>query len=317
MPETEPGTKFDYFAQPQAKDYFDKLLLHNTEQLLRKYSLCPPDDVSGERGKTARKWDHPGTEGELTYARVMQDRKVAYVHLFKEPRAPLGRGNGNSEGGDVIKFRTSYHRPIGPAVYFLPWNSAGGIVRLTIRPKGTANPDPDIFFTAAINGCSIFIQGNPDSPSIYHAGGDTRKDDPTEAAAFWRDAFQKEVLDKGHVNRGAFKAEVNKTHYVKTPGVQGGTTTRRALRYENLLKQTYDRPGKFTVSMVNPWGCVMGIRTGNNWKFYLQENGTVICQVINGENRNTFAYARPMTLREIHPGAGVVDMNWNIPLRIT
>ena len=99
----------------------------------------------------------------------------------------------SNEGKDVFTFRFlpdslkdmsnfAGYRPI----WFLPWADLN-IIRLTIPVKGTSNPDPDIFFTAAINGCSVFVQGSARHPTVYHAGGVTNYA-INDAVRFWREA---------------------------------------------------------------------------------------------------------------------------------
>ena len=193
-----------------------------------------------------------------------------------------------------MRFDASYDHTTGwTPIYFLPWDTTGAIIRLTIPPQGTLSTDPDIFFTATINGCSVFIQGTPASPTIYHAGGNTGQSDHNEAARFWRHALRNYIANSARATGfGTIAAEVNKTDYVKSPGTVGNSTTPRAQEYENYLKHKLDKTGKFSVTMVNPWGCVMGIRTGHNWDFYLQENATVVCNIVT--KTGVLYYARPM-----------------------
>jgi len=57
--------------------------------------------------------------------------------------------------------------------YYLPWMK-DTIVRMTLRPSKnvvnvTDKEDPDYFFTAAVNGCSVIVEGDPLFPTVYHA----------------------------------------------------------------------------------------------------------------------------------------------------
>lgn len=313
-----------HFTKKRSAGYFNQLLSSDPMKLMRKYSVCPSNDIGGYKGKKLWNMDVSayGRNASMAYAGVMRERHVGYIDLYKEPRAAVAHVGGvtNNEGGDVIKFNCSYSAANGGVpVYFLPWDSGGAIIRITIPNKGQNPVDPDIFFTAAINGCSVFIQGQPDNPTIYHAGGDTEKPDANDAANFWRTALVREILRNPLTpNRGHVTAEVNKTEYVKTPGIAGGTTA-RAAQFEAWLKAKLDKTGKFTVTMVNPWGCVMGIRTGNDWKFYLQENATVVCNHVTKAGVDVRYYARPMALKEIYPGGAThaADMRFKVPLKIT
>jgi hypothetical protein len=309
---------------------------------MQKRSLCPPNEVEGYRGRLAKTIDTTGftstgttsnyTVDSVGYRVMPRDRKVAYVELYEDrdrsgimPQKDvdgtiLTRGEQNIEGIGVVRFRSSFDaRPGWAPVYFLPWDSSGAVVRLRIPAKGTTDPDPDIFLTAAINGCSVFVQGDADSPTLYHAGGDTGQSDHNQAARFWREALGKHIRNSATARgRGTVASEVNKTEYVKTPGTVGNSTTPRAQEYESWLKSKLDKTGRFTVTMVNPWGCVMGIRKGTTWSFYLQENATVICNIVTKGGVEQRYYARPMALRQIFPGgASIANMRMKVPVKIS
>ena len=128
---------------------------------------------------------------------------------------------------------------------------------------------PHIFFTAAINGCSVFVTGSPRSPTITHAGI-SQDSTPygTEAELFWRDLL---TAHNAAQNVGAGRvAEVNRKDYITG---HGGTTW-LATRYKTYLDRLPSNAG-LKVELVRPWGAVFGIRYGRMWSFYLQENALV------------------------------------------
>ncbi len=296
---------------------------------LQKRAICPPDEISGDttRGTNVTRLDTSGfvpahtdyndQPQSVRYAYIRNAMKVAYIKMYKDERNdPKIR---NDEGADTVRFKSSFKAKSGhKPVYFLPWDAGGAIIKLQIPQKGAMNPDPDIFFTAAINGCSIFVQGNADSPSVYHAGGSTGQSDPSEGARFWRNALDNHIQNTATaLARGPIQGEVSKTDYIKEPGVAGGTTN-RALQFEQHLQNNLNKHGKFTVTMVNPWGCVMGIRTGQDWSFYLQENGTIICNLVTRKGVQTRKYSRPMSVRKLYPGGwtNVANMSQQIPVKV-
>ncbi|MGH7460483.1 MAG: hypothetical protein ACREMA_05590 [Longimicrobiales bacterium] len=295
-------------------------------------SICPPNNIDGYKGKQAETLDTTNYKGigpnpespvkSIRYARVMQSMRVGYLELFDDVRPGGARAEDrNDEGAGVIRMKAKF-ADFGEAepAYFLPWDESGAIIRLRIPAKGANNPDPDVFFTAAINGCSVFIQGDPDSPTIYHAGGNTGRSDHNDAARFWRQALANHLKDSDTAQaRGKIEGEVNKTHYVKTPGTARNATTPTAEGYEKELKSLLDKKGSFQVTMVNPWGSVFGVRTGNNWEFYLQENGTVVCNYVSKKTVRTVSYARPMRLSKIYPGGTscIATMSQLVPVTIT
>lgn len=308
---------------------------------MQKRALCPPNQTSDYSGKLRGNIDMsgftstgstvPARNDAVGYRVVQRAKRVAYVELFEdrdragimEKLDPEGRtlvrGEDNREGIGVVRFRSAFEeRPGWAPVYFLPWDSAGAVVRLRIPRKGESDPDPDIFLTAAINGCSVFVQGDADAPTVYHAGGYTGESDHNQAARFWREALASHLRSSARARaRGAVGGEVNKTQYVTTPGTVGNSTTPRAQQYETWLKQKLDKTGRFTITMVNPWGCVMGIRTGTTWSFYLQENATVVCNIVTKGGVEQRIYARPMTLSKIYPGGGsIANMQMKVPVKI-
>jgi hypothetical protein len=299
-------------------------------KFMREYAIAPPNDVGANRGKTATTLDTSGFKpnvntltsqpASVRYARMMSGEKVAYVKFYKDD-IQGGRSGTEQEGRGVLRFDASYDPPkkndFRP-IYFLPWDTSGAIIRLTIPPKGRLETDPDIFFTATINGCSVFIQGDPDNPTVYHAGGNTGQSDHNEAGKFWRQALLNHIKSSGTAQqRGLIKAEVNKTDYVKTPGTFKDQTTWRAQEYEDWLKDKLNKSGSAKVTQVSPWGCVMGIRTLNQWEFYLQENATVIVTHVTKKGVRYNYYARPMHIRRIYPGSSAVaTMAMTVPMKL-
>ena len=153
--------------------------------------------------------------------------------------------------------------------YFLPWLD-DTIISLAIPAYDSSQPfgsNPRYFFTAAINGCSVFIKGTPQAPVIYHAGGNTNTKNPKAGARFWRDLMQSH-----NQTQGAIAAEVNKTMYVNDKKDKTmGTPHSRA--FKQWLES--NQSGNYLIEDVAPTGCVMGVRNSGAWTFYLQENVTV------------------------------------------
>ena len=322
----------DFFANPLA--------------FANRYSIAPDHEIEGDKGVqaatidmsdyNARKAIGPANSdpelNSIIYSRMMRAHKVAHVELYADMRNPHtptdatgGNSNKNNEGTGVVRVRGKFSA-FGDALpaYFLPWDDRGAIVRLTIPPKGKIKVDPNIFFTATINGCSVFVQGDTKSPTIYHAGGSTGRKDHNDAARFWRHALQNYIGNSESANaRGKLVSEVNKTQYIKTPGTQNNSTTPQAAEYERILHEKLEKTGSCEVTMVNPWGCIFGIRSGDSWTMYLQENATVICNYLtkaqDGKvSRRTVPYAKPIGLSQIFPGgtSSIAKMHHMVPVTI-
>jgi len=190
------------------------------------------------------------------------------------------------------ELRTTASRAGWVPCWFLPWMS-GHIFKLKILSVLTdpvlnfdggidAMPNPGLFFTAGINGCSVFAIGNGASPSVYHGGINPgsglamplQPNETTEAA--WR-----RLLGRAHTTKTV--GMVGKTDYISelNPGAAndndrvrhgGYKTTARASQFETLLQAN----GQLTNVSVSPWGAVFGLRDATGvWHMNLVKNATV------------------------------------------
>jgi hypothetical protein len=158
-------------------------------------------------------------------------------------------------------------------VFYLPW-CPDHFVRMSIPEyKIESERDfgrgveidpycPNLFFTAAISGCSVSVYGDPRRPTVVHVGtmGNTPYGD--DCATFWRELLMVERLQRLHHGGSAY--ETNVDQYM---GKTGSKT-----RFESWLEM---QPSNFTVERVANWGAVFGIRFGRLWSFYLQENAVI------------------------------------------
>jgi len=110
----------------------------------------------------------------------------------------------------VLSKRAGKVDPPRMAIYFLPW-AQDQALRTTLRKtrdqaqRGTktaivqnpANPqalppqdtnDPDIFFTAAVNGCMVVVEGTRQEPVVYHCNAMRTGGSPMDAALADKDA---------------------------------------------------------------------------------------------------------------------------------
>lgn len=304
-------------------------LRNNPLTFLKTWAICPRSDVEGYVGKTLGHTDvgatatTPGSvlassrrSEDIRLARIERAKKVAYINVSRVDFG--GVSVTGNEGGDRIAFEGSYTPNANwVPVYWLPWQTVGAAIRITIPQRVGAAPGPDIFFTAAINGCSVFFQGSAQQPTIYHAGGATEVgSNQNTAAQFWQEVladFVQKDQARGK-NKGVVSAsQIDKRQYIKTPGVGPpnlgageGTSTMRAMAYRKWLEDT--TKDVLRIEDVSPWACVMGIRTGDDWEFYIQENATVIYHQLKKEKKGmarateTRYVARPMTIYKVFPG---------------
>jgi hypothetical protein len=310
------------------------------QNLLQTYSICPPSDpgfaadvpisnkdvhgVRTDRAKinTGSGSRDPRLSGSSTNS--IETRKVSkanaqvYIDLNPYPLQTLPGAMRGHEGGNTLYFNVSQALQVNWApIWFLPWRP-GCAVRLTIPPVGLV-ATPNIFFTAAINGCSVFIQGTAQNPTITHCGGSTGLSEwkTNLAVDFW-EAVMEELQAADTLaakNVGAMHGtSVNKEQYVSQRGYTSmdnsglvSKSTKHALRFKTNLKGQV-RNGRVRIEDVSPWGCVLGRRdAAGDWSFFLQENATITYHEVTKHtfsrnvNSATARVSVPMRYREFFP----------------
>ena len=174
----------------KAQNLFNAVPLVKADILtfMAKYPVHPPDGKLVV-GHFTTKAPHvagpvPTTDG---YGQVKFSKqklvnlvdRVAFLRCIDETSAGEA-GALSFEVKYADELTTTVSRAGRAPAWWLPWNNSGALVKLTIEPSttptlnfgpGIANQaNPNMFFTAAINGCSVFAYGSLDGPSVYHAG---------------------------------------------------------------------------------------------------------------------------------------------------
>jgi hypothetical protein len=293
--------------------------------MLELFPISPPDNATGNNFGSARghitPTKHPATKVEFTKLKVEdQGERVAYISLGRVGRDKVGALTFSCTTADATPTAS---RATQAPIWWLPWQSLH-MVKMKIAPQGTLVldslgqqlPNPDIFFTAAVSGCSVFVRGDPSAPSIYHGGIDGKLVDSKQGKFLNRGIFNKKQFDRlggstpafwrqvlsgmdydaeeGHSTdmkktAGANKfnrpnspvAEINTTHYTSDKGTK---TTVNSRAFEKFLTKQAQAKGR-QIDVVQPWGAVFGLRDGLNWTFYLQQNVTVIYTKLIGNQR--------------------------------
>lgn len=279
---------------PVALNQYTQMLRDKPLDLFRKFSVSPPDGAIGDEtvdalgtvmrpkvlpvaGRTKITTDgtfasvfKPNTRIGMDFMHASVSKKIAWIKLQDHPSF-----HGALTFEAIVPTGKDKIPPGHLPVWFLPWESHH-LIEMTIPQRQNDDDDdpndPKIFFTAAINGCSVFVRGDPRSPTVTHAGiSQTQTPYGNEPAAFWRDLLYANLAAN---NIYAGKTwEVNNTDYINQTGVSGGAKTANTDQYLKWLKTLPS--GMTRVSHVVPWGCVFGIRYGSLWTFYLQENATI------------------------------------------
>lgn len=226
-----------------------------------------------EDGVRAARAQHEGTDPKA-FARLAgtEQMRLGGLALEAQREFEATHKRATNRGGSTL---VSDHASVAAAdrvpCYFLPWNGAGAVVQLTIptlSATATADTHPPVFLTAALSGCSVFVTGTPQNPTIFHCGkdGETGGDNATE---FWTGAMR-QILGDAAV--GGARSAHNRDYMVPNRGASGSgarirdaATTAISAHYRN----------EYTVEESRAWGAVFGLRTDTDWAFYLQENVTI------------------------------------------
>jgi hypothetical protein len=255
--------------------------------LAKKYSFFLPDkaanfDMDSHTTATPLKGDFKG----FHRTNVGNDKMIAKALAL-----------GLSSRGESLMVTPTVGGATGVPVYYLPWDDRGAAVRMEIPdqdPNLSEDKHPRIFFTAVLSGCSIIFKGTARNPTIYHcgtAGGEVGTATSTDTTKFANsDAFFRQMLT-GRGYRPVL-GQINKTDYM-VPSIGGGgdAVEQTEKQFLDAIKQQPQFQRGFVLKSVVSWGVCFGFRKGSDWKFYLQENGTIVY--------DTFRYDQVTRQREI------------------
>lgn len=268
-------------------------------KLLRKHSIdAVSKPVGFAEGYTRKLGDEHDDFAQFRQTTMRKSQKICSINLLMKLSHLLSGADCGAAGSLRVNATVDTEADGIPA-YFLPWDERGGAVQMTI-PVGAGNDykaHPQIFFTAALSGCSVIVKGPASNPTIIHAGSG-QLPLPYDANQFWRDFV--EHLDSHpdpairHARTGSpVTAQATKQEYVSGHGVTRQEertkyvgpektpvkytvdikTTQHAIDFKRKLSDHYG--DQLEIVDVTPWGAVFGIRTGGDWTFYLQENANI------------------------------------------
>ena len=238
----------------------------NPVTFLRNNVLSPPD---GTPGDVLVEWDVQRAGNILTgdgaTATVSVKKAGAAKQWATFVRHGLFPGCLSLRLGTVAPEASSH--PVNRAavpMWWLPWESMS-LVRFRIPPVPTAleNPREDdfprFFMTAGINGCSVMIEGPPDSPTIVHAGINGKLARPA-------DQFWLEQMREAQTQLGTGARTIHGVHKGDYMG-EGRPEVQRFLAWKNG-----PGPQPFQLEVTSCFGSLIGVRYGRHWTFYLQQN---------------------------------------------
>lgn len=235
----------------------------------------------------------------LNYEHVAAADRVSYFDLDVEPtpsphlvlhleETQVSTTIIRKKGGKVL-------RPI----FYLPYRQSG-----TTRMKLDSPPGGDevrFFATATIDGCSVYIEGPPATPKISHLNASHIAVMPqggeTEANKLLRVQHKSGDMDArlNVIKKGPARVVERKDYIADT--ALGQTQMRQLFADRNHLPHA-------NVFEYQPFGAVVGLKSGGSWTFYLQKCGRFAYHKKPGGP--SFSAFMVIEARECWPGGGGV-----------
>ena len=173
----------------------------------------------------------------------------------------------------------------GVDMYYLPWEPQA-VTSMTLP----GNLGGDYFTTASLSGCSVFVRGNADNPTIYHAGCESKS--KYETTELWRACIRK--LGVNHATPNFYGIDKYDYKKARARGVKEDTSLQEAIHSHNY-------GGYKKLIVMESAGCVVGIKEKDTkrWNFYLQER----CQykILEIGTGASHVYWTPVSLRRFFP----------------
>jgi len=268
------------------KSDLDAALERDPLTFMKTHSVLPQDYTGHNPGifNKANSATPGGAAIDETLVIERRARQIAYTKLAQV----VDRQNNEAQANTYNLFFETGDR-IGTAAadniacWFLPWAS-NHLTTFQLPPKIPPKPgaaaartslDPDLFFTAAISGCSVMVAGDPKSPIVTHGGTASSRSKLTDENAFvagnsrlhWQNLFERELTKRG------LSLPIHGVHKGDYINAAFSGTTPEAKQYEQFLKD--DKLTSMRVDRVMPQGCVFGVRDpAGSWSFYLQKTVT-------------------------------------------
>jgi hypothetical protein len=201
----------------------------------------------------------------------------------------------------------------GISTFYLPYQNNENY-RITLDANGPGGANVHFFMTELVDGCSVYIEGTQDKPTCYHinANAYAQTNDPTQPHHLTALAalagtnlaglnsqqvhdiqfgFKSQYMDNRYQNDAAHRPKtvvagvnlqqakkVEEQDYMIVPGTANETafnTTMAALKALQIVPTHVNGKSVDEMRFVTSQGFIFGIRTGVNWKFYVQRKALV------------------------------------------
>lgn len=217
----------------------------------------------------------------------------------------------------VMKITNNRPSPSAVPVYYLPWRR-DHMMRMKLKPsphhakqEHGANLDPELFVTAALQGCTVMVSGEPAQPLVYHLnassvrgpGGETFAGDDAQfaIAAQAKVAHMQGLFGQAQVGapkEGPKAAGIRQP--LANPITQGAHITDYMVGVKPgpnaALKNYHGRRFGVNNPSVEQYGTLFGIRSAGARKFYRQTRTRVGYRPLNSA-RYVYEWVDPVCSR--------------------
>ena len=209
--------------------------------------------------------------------------------------------------------------PVQDAIptYYLPWKP-DRLYRMRLKPskndpQGQRARDPDLFVTAALQGCSVFVIGSETDPVVYHANAGSVKGPRGES--FNQQDADSDIAMSTKVQTMAGRFNYAIVNHPKNPHVPAAVIQKSATIQDYMhasafyqqvpaLKEFYVRKYQPSTRRLDnqpnlfaqQFGTVFGVRRLGLWKFYRQTR-TYVQYLRPGENQWRHEWTDPVCIR--------------------
>lgn len=253
-----------------AEGYVRKLLNSGTRMgILRTMPICTGDERKALLQNKAK--DDPITGNRLLdYFHVDKADRICYFDLRRAAFPWFEASYLNLCLEDTLvsaQYKSDDEWKTLRPCFYLPY-VLNSTTRMKLSEPTTYNGPPVRFFaTAAIDGCSVYIEGPAATPKVTHANAQNVR--PTTATDTWKKKRSKirtkiQTMDTRYEHLQKQNATVvERTDYIiDKPSRQTRAQADFARRIGIPATQ---------VTSYQPFGTVVGFKDGNSWKFYMQK----------------------------------------------
>jgi hypothetical protein len=275
-------------------------------------------------------WDLQQVKGQdrVAYCNILPSSAVSPCQGDMIPRSRPVPPNDTTQsytthsGLMVMHITKASSAPDAIPTYYLPWKP-DRLYRMTLKPSKNdphGPRDPDLFVTAALQGCSVFVIGSETDPVVYHANAASVKGPQGES--FNQLNADSDIAMGAKVQTMAQRFGYATTNYPKDPHVplnsnaQPVTVIQKSATIQDYmhasafyrqvpaLKQFYVRRYQPSVRssdnepklQVQQFGTVFGVRRAGLWKFYRQTR-TYVQYLRPGETEWRHEWTDPVCIR--------------------